>query len=247
MPKNFQIYSKYYNLLYGDKDYKAEADYVVKQIKAFAPHTKSILEFGSGTGGHGILLQKKGFDVFGLDQSEYMIAEAKKRGLPCKMANISDFKLKEKYDAVVSLFHVVSYLTENEALIATFKNANKPLNKNGIFLFDVWYSPAVYEQKAVPRIKKMQNKEISVTRVAEPKIDVNKNLVNVCYSILAKDLSSGETNELFESHPMRHFSIPEIGLLAKLTGFEVIKTEEFLTGNKPSENTWGVCFILKKI
>jgi hypothetical protein len=131
-------------------------------------------------------------------------------------------------------------------LIATFKNANKQLNKDGIFLFDIWYSPAVYEQKAVPRIKKIQNKEISVTRVAEPKIEVNKNLVTVCYSILAKDLSTGETSELFESHPMRHFSIPEIDLLAKFTGFEMIKAEEFLTGDEPSGTTWGVCFILRK-
>jgi SAM-dependent methyltransferase len=247
MSENFQLYSKYYNLLYGDKNYKAEADYVAKQIKTFAPQAKTVLEFGSGTGGHGVLLQKKGFKIFGLDQSEYMVEEAKKRGLPCKVANISNFKLKEKYDAVVSLFHVVSYLTDNKDLISTFKNANNHLNKNGIFLFDVWYSPAVYEQKAVPRIKKIQNKEIAVTRIAEPKIDTSKNIVTVCYSILAKDLKTGETSELFESHPMRHFSIPEIDLLAKLTGFEVIKSEEFLTGNKPSGNTWGVCFILKKI
>ena len=154
MSKNFQAYSKYYNLLYGDKDYRAEANYVAKKIKAFAPKAKSILEFGSGTGGHGVLLQKKGFDVFGLDQSEHMVAEAKKKGLSCRMADISNFKLKEKYDVVISLFHVVSYLTGNDALIAAFRNANKHLNKSGIFLFDVWYSPAVYEQGAAPRVKK---------------------------------------------------------------------------------------------
>jgi SAM-dependent methyltransferase len=246
--KNFQIYSKYYNLLYGDKDYKAEANYVIKQLKTFATSkAKNILEFGSGTGGHGLLLQKKGFSIFGLDQSEYMVAEAKKKGLKCQVANISDFKLKGKYDAVISLFHVISYLTTNNALVATFQNANRHLNKDGIFLFDVWYSPAVYKQKAEPRIKKMENKEIAVTRIAEPKVDINNNIIDVNFTITTKDLTSGETNRLFESHPMRHFSIPEIGLLAKLTGFEVLKAEEFLTGNEPSEKTWGVCFILKKI
>lgn len=247
MSENFQIYSKYYNLLYRDKDYRAEANYVAKRLKTFAPNVKSILEFGSGTGGHGLLLQKKGFDIFGLDQSEYMVAEAKKRGLPCQVADVSKFKLKEKYDAVISLFHVVSYLTTNESLVATFLNANKHLNKNGIFLFDIWYTPAVYEQGALPRVKKMQNKEVSITRIAEPKIDINNNIIDVQFTILVKDLVTGETNELFESHPMRHFSVPEIDLLAKLTGFEILKTEEFLTGNKPSGNTWGVCFILKKI
>lgn len=246
MSKNFQLYSKYYNLLYGDKDYKAEVNYVTKEIKKFAPKTKSILEFGSGTGGHGVLLQKKGFDIFGLDKSKYMVSEAKKGGLKCKIANISKFKLKEKYDAIISLFHVISYLTSNEDLIATFINANKHLNKGGIFLFDVWYSPAVYKQKAVPRTKKMQNKEISVVRNAVPKIDINNNIVNVEFTILIKDLITGKTSKLFENHPMRHFSTPEIDLLAKSTGFKILKIEEFLTGNKPSNNTWGVCFILEK-
>jgi len=246
MSKNFQVYSEYYNLLYGDKDYKAEANYVAKIIKTFTPNAKSILEFGSGTGRHGLLLQKKGFDVFGLDQSEHMVTEAKKKGLSCQVADIGKFKLKEKYDAVISLFHVISYLTNNESLVSTFLNANKHLNKNGIFLFDTWYSPAVYEQKALPKIKKMQNKEISVMRFAEPKIDTNNNIVNVEFTVIVKDLITGKTTELFENHPMRHFSAPEISLLAKLTGFEVLRVEEFLTGKEPSSNTWGACFILKK-
>jgi len=46
---------------------------------------------------------------------------------------------------------------------------------------------------------------------------------------------------------MRHFSIPEIDLIARLTGFEMIHTEEFLTEKPASEETWGVCFVLKKV
>lgn len=245
--KNFQIYSKYYNLLYGDKDYRTESNYVASKIKQYTPDAKSILEFGSGTGGHGLLLQKRGFQIFGLDQSEYMVEEAIKKGLPCIVSDISNFKLEERFDVIISLFHVISYLTTNESLISTFCNANKHLSKGGIFLFDVWYSPAVYEQKAVPRIKKMKNEEIAITRVADPKIHTNANIVDVQYTIMTKDLYNNEVNELFESHPMRHFSIPEIELLAKFTNFEVIKVEEFLTAQDPSEKTWGVCFILKKI
>ena len=246
MSDTFGLYAKYYNLLYDDKDYSAEVDYVIKQLKRFAPTAKSILEFGSGTGKHGMLLQKEGYDVFGLERSEAMVAEARLKGFECQVTDISDFELKEKYDAVISLFHVVSYITNNVALINTFINACKHLNRQGIFLFDVWYTPAVYEQKALPRIKKMQNGELAVTRLADPKIDVNSNIVDVQFTVFAKELDTGKASELFESHPMRHFSIPEIGLVAEMTGFEILKAEEFLTGNVPSVKTWGVCFILKK-
>ena len=46
---------------------------------------------------------------------------------------------------------------------------------------------------------------------------------------------------------MRHFSTPEIKLLAYTTGFELLHAEEYLTKAAPSEKTWGVCYILKKI
>ena len=247
MAENYKIYSKYYNLLYQDKDYKAEANYVAKRIKAFAPKTKSILEFGSGTGGHGLILQKKGFKIFGLDKSAAMVAEAKKRGLPCQTADISRFKLKNKYDTVISLFQVIGYLTDNEELTAAFLNARRHLNKDGIFIFDTWYSPAVYEQKARSRVKKMRNAEIAVKRTSKPIIDINNDIIDVCFTALVKDLASGKTSRFYESHPVRHFSAPEIGLLAKLTGFKVLTMEEFLTGKEPSGQTWNVCFILKKI
>jgi len=46
---------------------------------------------------------------------------------------------------------------------------------------------------------------------------------------------------------MRHFSLPEIDIVAGVHGFERVAAEEFLTGNVPSESTWGVCVILKRI
>jgi hypothetical protein len=46
---------------------------------------------------------------------------------------------------------------------------------------------------------------------------------------------------------MRHFNKPEIELLSYLSGFEIIHTEEFQSKAIPSNDTWGVCYILKKI
>ena len=246
MNSNFKLYSKYYDLLYKDKDYHSEVEYISKLITTYSNQVQNILEFGSGTGKHGLLLQNKGYSVYGLERSEEMVASAQKSGLACEVADISKFSLKKKYDAVIAMFHVVSYLTSNDSLIAAFENAGKHLSANGIFIFDVWYSPAVYTLKAVPRIKRFENEELSITRIAEPQIDYNQNVVKVNYTIIAKEIRQDKYTSFNECHPMRHFSIPEIELLAKHTGFEILKTEEFLTGSETSENTWGVCFILKK-
>jgi hypothetical protein len=84
-------------------------------------------------------------------------------------------------------------------------------------------------------------------RLAEAKMDSAKNTVTVNFEVLIKDKLTQVTETIREEHLMRHFSIPEIKILAELTGFEVLLAEEFLTGNCPSQYTWGVYFILKKI
>lgn len=244
---NFNLYSKYYDLLYQGKDYTAEVNYINSLLEKYAAANTSILEFGSGTGGHGLILQQKGFTMFGLERSEDMVREAQANGYPCMQADITDFDLGRKFGVVLSMFHVVSYLTSNEALIKTFQNAQQHLEDGGIFIFDLWYSPAVYHQKPESRIKRVSNESIDVIRFASPVIRNDKNVVDVNYTVIVKDKQTGEVIEIDEVHPMRHFSLPEIELLGRLTGFELIKAEELITANEPSEHTWGVNFIMKKI
>ena len=58
----FEDYAKYYDLLYSDKNYKAECGYVSSLIQLYAPDALKILEFGSGSRGiHGNLLAQTGF------------------------------------------------------------------------------------------------------------------------------------------------------------------------------------------
>jgi SAM-dependent methyltransferase len=244
---NFDAYSNYYDLLYENKNYEREVEYVAATIKEIQPTAKTILEFGSGTGLHGILLGKKGYEVFGIERSAEMVSKASLRGFQSVVGDITAYSSDRKYDAVVSLFHVISYLTTNEQVVKCFRNANRHLTNRGIFMFDVWYTPAVYSLKPEVRMKEVGNDLIDVTRLASPEIDVNLNLVKVNYSVWVKEKATQKIDTFKETHPMRHFSIPEIDLLATLTGFEIDRVEEFVTKEEPSENSWGVCFILRKI
>ncbi|MES2431372.1 MAG: class I SAM-dependent methyltransferase [Bacteroidota bacterium] len=247
--ENFNSYSKYYDLLYKDKDYESESAYVEGLVKTYQPNAKNILELGCGTGNHAAILCRSGYDVTGLERSADMVELANKKGIPNfhpRVADIIDFKVGEKFDVAISLFHVLSYLTDNKDLLSCFKAVYDHLNLNGIFVFDVWYTPAVYVQQPLTRVKRISNNEIEVTRIAESDINYNSNTVDVNYQIIIKDISSGQMEVHNEKHPMRHFSIPEIEVLAVATNFEVIKTEEFQTHNSPGSNTWGVCFVLKK-
>ena len=179
-------------MLYKDKDYKAESDYIIKLIRSVIPHAKNIIELGSGTGNHAAVLCKDGFTVTGLERSADMVSLAKQKSIEGFMpvvADITNFDISRKFDAAVSLFHVVSYLTTNDSLISCFNSTNRHLNFGGIFIFDVWYSPAVYFQKLETRIKRMEDDTLKITRLAEPEIHYNENVVDVIYEIIIQNKS----------------------------------------------------------
>ena len=71
-------------------------------------------------------------------------------------------------------------------------------------------------------------------------------MIDVHYKLLIENKQEKIVQELEETHPMRYFSIPEIELLSSINDFEFLHTEEFMTSQKPSEDTWGVNFILRK-
>lgn len=244
----FNAYSHYYDLLYRDKDYEAEAAYIQDLLVHNGIPQGALLEFGSGTGKHGCLLAVNGYSVHGIELSEKMVAQSQKGpGFSCQQGDIATVNMGKTYDAVLSLFHVISYQTTNAQLKAVFANAAKHTSSGALFVFDFWYSPAVYAQKPRVRVKRISDNDVEITRVAEPKVYPNENRVDVLYTIFVQDIASGAVETFQEVHSMRHFSLPEIDLLADVHGFERIQAEEFITGIESSEKTWGVCVVLRKI
>lgn len=244
----FKSYSRYYDLLYKEKDYLAEVDYIHQILKNNNIFNGELLEFGSGTGKHGCILASRDYKIHGIELSSDMIAVSEKAsGFTCQQGDISKIRMNKFYDAVLSLFHVISYQVTNFQLLEVFSNANRHLKPGGIFVFDFWYSPAVNSQIPETRIRRFKNDEVEITRIGEPSIYCNDNRVDVNYTIFEKELLTGEVFTVQECHPMRHFSLPEIDLISKFLGFERVSAEEFLTGNTPNENSWGVCVVLKKV
>lgn len=248
MDSTFNAYSRYYDLLYRDKDYAGEAIYIENLLTQHGIVKGDLLEFGSGTGKHGCLLAARGHTVHGIERSQEMVDKAEiLSGFTCQQGDIVNIKMGRQYDAVLSLFHVMSYQTNNTQLQTIFQNASEHLNPDGLFIFDFWYSPAVYAQKPLVRVKRMEDEQFEITRIAEPSIFPNENRVDVQYTIVARDMASNTVETFKENHPMRHFSLTEIDLLARYNGFACMTAEEFLTGRIPSDETWGVCVVLKKM
>lgn len=248
MDKNFNLYSDYYDLLYLDKNYKEEVDFVFTHCAK--KNGIKILELGCGSGGHAEFFVENGNIVYGIDLSTRMIEKALQKRIDKfypSQGNIVDFELNEIFDVAASMFHVISYLNRNIDLLNCFNNVNNHLKLGGLFIFDYWYGPAVLSQKPETRIKNFESEDVKITRMAKSELITEKNVVNVNFNIQVMSKLLNEKHEFNELHSMRYFSIPEIEFFATQAGFELIKTEELISKNDPGENTWAVCSILKKI
>jgi SAM-dependent methyltransferase len=245
-----QNYSDYYDLFYADKDYAAEAAFVRDIIQRHKPSgVRSMLDLGCGSARHAAEFARAGFMVTGVERSSDMIARAKDR-ISCLCPDLrSQLTLVEgdannytpttKYDAVVSLFHVVSYQTANDALAGIFSCARLALSAGGLFVFDFWYGPAVLTKQPAVRVRRVAAPNVRLTRIAEPEHQFDRNVVNVKYTIITVDQRNGRAEEMVEVHPMRYFFLPEIEMLASQHDFEVIETGGWLTGQTLDEDCWS--------
>lgn len=251
----FGDYSRYYDLLYRDKDYEAEVAYIVALIEQYAPGAKTILELGCGTGKHATLLAARGYEVVGVDMSADMLLAAQTRQgqldasiaarLQLEAGDVRSVRLGKQFDVVISLFHVISYQTTNSDLQATFETVGKHLNAGGVFIFDYWYGPAVLYQQPSVRIKRLEDEQIRVVRVAEPKLNYNTNTVLVNYQVFIENKVSGAYSQLQESHLMRYLFLPELAL-AQGDSFGNVAEFGWLGFDAPSARDWGVVSVWRR-
>jgi SAM-dependent methyltransferase len=246
----FKNYARYYNLINKDKDYSGESEYILKLIKENADSPKSILDIGCGTGMHASLFAQCGFSVAGIDLSSEMIEIANSSNFQnCnfQVGNATCFDLKQKYDIITSLFHVLSYQLSNNDVEKLLNNTKIHMNKEGVFIFDFWYTPAVFNLRPTVKIRRIEDNELKIVRLSEPMHHTESNIIDVNFEFIIEEKLTCKTESFIELHKMRYFSIPEIEYFLERCGFKSLLYEEWMTGNVPSEETWGVCCVAKLI
>lgn len=249
----FQDYAYYYNAFYQDKDYHTEAKQIDTLLRKYGNNGNCIINFGCGTGKHDIELSRIGYQCTGIDISDTMIEIAKQNAKKLKetinfsVADIRTYKSKIQYNAVISLFHVMSYQTDNGNIMAAFQSARNALNVGGIFLFDVWYGPGVLSDKPIIRVKEVEDDTYKLIRIAKPIMYDKKNVVDVCYEVLVIDKKTRETKTINEIHNMRFFFRPELEFYLKETGFELLDNLDCRTLGETSYNSWTSYFVARAV
>lgn len=246
----FGAYARYYDLLYATKDYAKEAAYVLDIIKRHRPRARTLLDLGCGTGIHACAFARAGYHVTGVDRSEAMLERARGRArkeiagdgggsVAFVLGDIREIALSRRFDVVTALFHVISYLSTNDALQAAFSSIRQHIMPDGLLIFDHWYGPAVLTERPTQRVKVFEDATTKIVRIATPSLHINDNLVDVNYELLVIDKASGRCEQFAENHRMRYLFKPEIENLFAQHKFQAVAFTEWLSDDVPDATSWS--------
>jgi len=232
------LYAEAYDALYGDKDYAAECDLIERLFATREGGVASVLDLGCGTGNHAIPLAARGYRVTGVDRSADMIAAAAAKagdGVVFRTGDIREVDLGRRFDAVLMMFAVLGYQTADRDVLAALVTARRHLEAGGLLIFDVWYGPAVLQQRPSGRIKKTAR----FVRTAESELDLAHNLCTVRYRIEGETTVGRRQSDFV--HRMRYFFAPELALFLESSGFRALRLGAFPDFERaPDETTWNV-------
>lgn len=253
--KQFKEYSKYYDLLYKEKNYKKEVEFILKIIARYSPiKVKKILSLGCGTAAHDIYLAQNGYDILGVDLSREMLNIAQQKinknnikNIKLMHSDIKNFITRKNFDFAMAMFNIIGYQNTNTDMEKTLKNTAKKLKKGALFVFDCWYLPAVIEDKPQNCIKKIKTGNNVIIRETKQILDLQKNILNISFTV--KTIKNKKIiHKTEEKHPMRFWSLPELEYFLNNSEFHLVKACPFLHLNeKISPKYWNVSIIAKKI
>ena len=137
-----------------------QRDNLIVDIPFYLDYAKNyngnILELGCGTGRVSIELAKAGHFVTGLDLSDSMleIHNNKLEKLPKETSqkinlikgNMADFDIDNKFSLIISPFRAFQSLTNDIDINNSLKCIKKHLNKNGIFIINVFRPSKILDE-----------------------------------------------------------------------------------------------------
>src|SRR5579864_4127454 len=134
----------FYDAIYGTmKDYARESQLIHELIQHYklAPGN-ALLDIACGTGRHISFLQQH-YTVEGLDLDQHMLEIARQRnpGVTFHQADMVDFALGRRFDAIVCLFSSIGYVKTVPRLNQALQTMRRHLNPGGVLLIEPWLTP----------------------------------------------------------------------------------------------------------
>ena len=148
----FTASAEFYDLIYSaKKDYRAEAAQIAEILRRLNPQCRSVLDVACGTGEHVLHLAALGFQADGLDLDPAFVAIARRKHPAGRFfeADMANFHLPQRYDAVLCLFSSIGYLETLPRVTEALRCFREHLAPAGVIVVEPWFTPDVLDSSRV--------------------------------------------------------------------------------------------------
>jgi SAM-dependent methyltransferase len=167
--------SPYYHILYGNRN-DEEAELLIDNLLAhLKPKSDSkIIDIACGRGRHSIYLNKKGYDVTGIDLSEQNIKYAQQfeqKNLHFYVHDMRRLAYINYFDLALNLFTSFGYFETEKDHVNALKAFRKGLKADGTFVIDYFNTQKIIKNLTHQEIKTIDGIEFHLSKfVSEGKI-----------------------------------------------------------------------------
>jgi SAM-dependent methyltransferase len=137
----------WYDKFQAGKDYAGEARQITGLIHRYHPRARTLLDVACGTGLH-LRHLRDAFTCHGLDLDDGLLEVARSRlpGVPFTRADMADFDLGQRFDAVTCLFSSIGYMVTTQRLRAAVAAMARHLGPGGVLIIEPWILPDAWPQ-----------------------------------------------------------------------------------------------------
>ncbi len=245
----YNEFSRYYDFLTCDVDYKKRTKYLLSIFEKFDKKPSLLLDLACGTGGFSIQFSKAGVDVIGVDISEGMLVCAKKNSekagqdilFLCQDA--AELELYGTVDGAVCCLDSLNHITDYDDFCRAISRVALFLEKERLFIFDL---NTEYKQKEIlgdnifvidepPVYCVWSNFYSADTKTTDVELDFFEQNGNGTYSRVCEEFSE------------RCYDAKEVEKALKNANFEILAIFEEMTENSPKEDTQRVVYVTRRI
>lgn len=160
--------SPYYHMLYKHRDEKEAEFFLTNLVEKLNIHPDmKIIDLACGKGRHAKYLNKKGFDVTGVDLSNTSIQVAKQYEndrLHFLIQDLRNLQLPQKFNIALNLFTSFGYFQSKEEDANVLKNIYHILDDNGVLLIDFFNKSRVLGSLVKQEIILVDNISFDISR-----------------------------------------------------------------------------------